>query len=89
MFNQLRLSGKLYEANGIVLGSFTECTSVKYKEYLTLKQIIYDHIKPIGKPTIYNLQAGHCNPMITLPFGVRSLLNANKGELTILESCVE
>lgn len=89
MLNQLRLSGKLKEANGIILGDFNNCESEKHNENLTLEQVINDQIKPIGKPTIYNLQAGHCNPMVTLPFGVRVRLDADKKELLILESCTE
>ncbi len=89
MLNQLRLSGKLQEANGIILGDFNDCESKKHDENLTLEQVINDQIKPIGKPTIYNLQAGHCNPMVTLPLGVKARLDADKKELIILESCTQ
>lgn len=89
MLNQLRLSGKLQEASGIILGDFNNCVSDKHDENLTLEQVIEDHIKPVGKPTIYNLQAGHCEPMITLPFGVKARLDADKKELIILENCTE
>lgn len=89
MLNQLRLSGKLKEAKGIILGDFNNCESEKHDESLTLEQVINDQIKPIGKPTIYNLKAGHCEPMVTLPFGVKASLDADKKELIILESCVK
>lgn len=89
MLNQLRLSGKLQEANGIILGDFNDCKSKKHDENLTLEQVINDQIRPIGKPTIYNLQAGHCNPMVTLPLGVKARLDADKKELIILESCTQ
>lgn len=89
MLNQLRLAGKLHDAVGIILGDFNNCVSEKHDENLTLEQVIEDHIKPVGKPTIFNLQAGHCEPMVTIPFGVRARLDADKKELIILESCVE
>lgn len=89
MFNQLRLSGKLSEAEAIILGDFNKCDPEKPDESLTLEQVINDHIKPLGKPTIYNLQAGHCEPMVTIPFGVRARLDADKQELTILENATE
>lgn len=89
MLNQLRLSGKLEDANGIILGDFNNCESQRHDENLTLEQVINDQIKPIGKPTIYNLQAGHCSPMVTLPFGIKSRLDADKQELTILENCID
>lgn len=85
MLNQLRLSGKLNEAEGIILGDFKDCDPKKHNESLSLEQVIQDHIKPVGKPTIANLKAGHCNPMVTLPFGLKARLDADKKELTILE----
>ena len=89
MFNQLRLAGILEDTNGIILGDFNNCVSEEHDENLTLEQVIEDHIKPIGKPTIYNLQAGHCEPMVTLPFGVKARLDADKKELIILENSVK
>ena len=89
MLNQLRLSGKLQEAKGIILGDFNNCETENPEENLILEQVINDQIKSIGKPTIYNLQAGHCNPMLTLPFGVKVRLNADKKELIVLERCIK
>lgn len=88
MFNQLRLSGKLNEVNSIILGDFNNCVPKNPKTSLTLEEVINDQIKPIGKPTIYNLQSGHCNPMITLPLGVKAKLDADKKELIIKETCI-
>ena len=87
MFNQLRLSGLLEEAEGIILGDFHNCGAEisKHPDSLTLEQVIDDLVRPVNKPTIYNLQSGHCEPMITLPFGVNARLDADKGQLTILE----
>lgn len=87
MLTQLKLSGKLQEAEGIILGDFNNCTakSSEYHESLTLEQVIEDIIKPIGKPTISNLKAGHCEPMVSLPFGVKARLDGDRGKLTLLE----
>lgn len=85
MLNQLRLSGKLKDSVGIILGDFNNCTA-KDPEDLNLEQVIEDLIKPAGKPTIYNVQAGHCEPMVTIPFGVKARLDGDKCELIILES---
>lgn len=89
MLSQLRLSGKLEMAKGIILGDFNNCDPKKPEESLSLEEVIRDLIKPLEKPSIFNYQAGHCNPMITIPFGTKVRLDADKGELTILESCVE
>lgn len=91
MLTQLRLAGKLEEASGIILADWNDCEaeSDEYDDSLTLMEVFKDIIKPIGKPTIYNLKSGHCKPMITIPLGVKAKLNANKGELYILESGVK
>lgn len=85
MLNQLRLAGKFEDAAGIILGDFNKCESSKHEENLSLMELIDDHIKGANKPTIYNLQAGHCSPILTLPFGVSAQLDADKKELKILE----
>lgn len=84
MLNHLKLSKKLEDVKGIILGDFNDCHN-KEKESLTLNQVIEDIIKPLNKPTIYNLQAGHCEPMVTIPLGVKVRLDASKKEVTILE----
>lgn len=87
MFTQLRLSKKLEETEGIILGDFNNCVaeSSEYDDSLTLEEIIDQIIKPLGKPTIFNLKAGHCEPMITIPFGVKAKLDADNKVLILLE----
>lgn len=91
MFTQLRLAGKLEESSGIILADWNGCEAKtdEYDESLTLMEVIEDIIKPVGKPTIYNLKSGHCKPMITIPLGVKARLKADKKELYIEESTVK
>ena len=86
MLTQLRLAGKLQQCSGIILGDFNNCIPNKGEESLTLMEVFMDIIKPLGKPTIYNLKAGHCEPKITVPFGVEAILDAKEGKLIIKES---
>lgn len=87
MLNQLRLSGKFQEANGIIFGDFNDCgPKGHYDESLTLEEVFKDQIKPIVKPTIYNFQAGHCKPMVTLPFGIKVKLDGDRKEVHLLEN---
>lgn len=88
MLSQLRLSGKFKDASGIIFGDFKGCESKKHDESLTLEEVIMDIVKPAGKPTIFNLKAGHCEPMVSLPFGVKARLDADKREIVILENTV-
>lgn len=84
MLTQLILSNKFKDAEGIILGNFNNCVPDDDGEF-TIEELIDDLIKPLKIPTISNLQAGHCEPVITLPFGVKTRLDARKGEITILE----
>lgn len=84
MLTQLILSNKLQDAEGIILGDFNNCIPEEEGEF-TVEELIDDLIKPFKIPTISNLQVGHCEPVITLPLGVKTRLDARKGEITILE----
>lgn len=77
MLTQLALSGKLQEAKGFILGSWTGCTT-ENKEVFTVENLFRRIIAPFGKPTIYNLRAGHCTPSVTLPFGREVFMQAEE-----------
>lgn len=85
LLTQLALSGKLEAAAGFILGDWKDCES-STENSLSLMDVFNDIIIPFGKPTIYNLQAGHCTPKLTLPLGVRARLDGLEGTLTIEES---
>ncbi|MBS4177945.1 S66 peptidase family protein [Lederbergia citrea] len=70
MLTQLALAGKLADAEGIVLGTWIDCESEKYEDGFQVKDLFEKIIAPFGKPTIFNVRAGHCKPALTLPFGV-------------------
>lgn len=82
MLTQLALSGKLQEAEGFILGSWTGCTT-ENKEAFTVEDLFRQIIVPIGKPTICNLRAGHCKPSVTLPFGREVFMQAEEGLICI------
>jgi len=86
MLNQLALAGKLNDAAGIILGDWNDCESTKHYESLSLMEVFQEIIVPYGKPTIFDLKAGHCTPKVTLPFGVNACLDAYECKLTIEES---
>ncbi len=88
MLTQLALSGKLKDANGIILGDFNNCDRDD-EDSLSLLQVIKDIIIPFNKPTIYNLQVGHCKSKITLPLGVKAKLNSSAKKLVIVESALQ
>ncbi|GIN56298.1 S66 peptidase family protein [Lederbergia ruris] len=81
MLTQLALAGKFDETEGILLGSWTDCQSSNLNSF-QVKDVFRRIIAPFGKPTVMNVRAGHCEPAITLPFGVPVLLQAEEGKLS-------
>ncbi|WP_303857954.1 S66 peptidase family protein [Aminicella lysinilytica] len=68
MIYQLRNSGRLDKAKGIILGQFTKCSNGDQPEYTEL-DVLKDALEGVNVPIMYNVQSGHGNPMMTLPFG--------------------
>lgn len=86
MLTQLRLSGKLEQSAGIILGTWTGCAAENgYAGNQTLLDVFNDVVKPVGRPTIMDFQVGHCSPKITLPFGVSARLDADRCRVEVLE----
>jgi len=89
MLTQLRLSGKLKDCVGIVLGEFTNCLPQYQGFDHSLMQVFNEIIVQAKKPTIYNFRAGHCTPKITIPLGVETFLDADCCMLTITGSALK
>lgn len=86
MLTQLRLAGTLEKSAGIILGTWSGCHTEKgYAGNQTLAEVFNDIIRPIGHPSIMDFQVGHCTPKITLPFGVRTRLDADNGIVEVME----
>ena len=88
MLTQLRLAGKFAECAGIVLGDWHNCVPEEGTRSLDLMEIFRDILVPTGKPTLAGFQAGHCSPMITFPFGVEAVLDADSLSLELVEGAL-
>ena len=75
MLTQLELGDKFKDCRGIIFGDFEDCKKEKADDY-ELYDLLSDRVKKYNKPCIYNLQSGHCNPMISIPLGVNCKLDA-------------
>lgn len=75
MLTQLELGDKFEDCKGIIFGDFEDCKKEKADDY-ELYDLLSDRVKKYNKPCIYNLQSGHCNPMISIPLGVNCKLDA-------------
>lgn len=85
MLLQLKQSGKLKDASGIILGTFTNCIASANKKSLSLQEVFNEIILPLKKPTISNLVCGHCLPTLTLPLGSKVIMDANEKRIKIID----
>jgi muramoyltetrapeptide carboxypeptidase len=88
MLTQLRLAGKFDDCAGILLGDWNNCVPEEGTRTLELLEIFQELLVPTGKPTMAGFQAGHCAPVITLPFGVEAVLDADALSLEMIESAL-
>lgn len=79
MLTQLRNSGKLDDAAGIILGAFTNCEEKEPKTGLDINEVFAELIVPAGKPTIAGVECGHTTPTMSLPMGRLIKLEAVEG----------
>ncbi len=82
------LSGtNLKQAAGIVMGVFGDC-NINEEPTLSLKVALDDLLIPLGIPVSYGLSFGHIKRMLTIPTGIRAVLDANKNSFSLLEPAV-
>lgn len=89
--SSLALTGKFTDCCGIILGTWDGVGDPELapEKNLTLSQIFDEVVKPFCKPTVNNFRAGHIYPQITIPMGVRALLDATRGTVSFLETATE
>ena len=83
LLNHLRMTGKLADAAGIVVGDFSRTETAK-KWTLTLDEVLDHYFKDLGKPVVKGFKIGHCEPHFAVPLGVGAKLDADNRTLTIL-----
>lgn len=90
MLTQLRLSGKLQEAAGIIFGECSDCRPRDFKpgflSTFTLGEVLDNILGPLPIPVLSGLTIGHTSDQLTLPMGVMASLDTEAGTLTIEES---
>ncbi len=89
MLNQLRLAKIFKQIGGIILGHFVDCVEQDpTKKSFTLNEIIIEYFQNIKLPVLYNIKHGHVKDNITIPYGLKCVLNATRGNIEIPESAV-
>ena len=90
MLNQLRLAKYFKQVKGVALGHFVDCVNNDSSNpSFTLNEVIVEYFqKQLKLPVLYNIKHGHVKENITIPFGVKCVLNASLGSLDIIENAV-
>ncbi|WP_425956170.1 S66 peptidase family protein [Xylanimonas sp. McL0601] len=80
LLTQLRRSGWLDGAAGVVLGSWAGCGPVA-----EIEDVVASVLGPLGLPMIGELGFGHGDDPLTVPLGVEAELDAGSASLTLAE----
>jgi len=89
MLKQLRILKILKSIRGIILGDFVKCLEYDPdKKTFSLNDVITDYFEGLKIPVIYNFRLVHLKEKITIPFGIRAVLNASKAFVEINENAV-
>lgn len=87
MLTQLKISGILYQISGFIFGKCTNCDVGENS--LTINQVFNDHIKPLGIPAFYGAMISHEAQNVTIPFGLRAKMDADKKQFEMLSNGVK
>jgi muramoyltetrapeptide carboxypeptidase len=79
--NHLVRSGWFDGVSGIVCGAFTDCG-----EPALIEQILRERLTPLGVPSVIGVDLGHTPTTISVPLGVRAMLDADAGTLVLPET---
>ena len=84
----LRTIGALQRLAGIVVGRFTELVRAGRDGALGFDQVLAGYFGPLNIPVAYGFPIGHLDAQWTMPLGVRARLDADAGEVELLEPAV-
>lgn len=73
---QLKNAGKFQDCAGVMLGQFTDCTNKDDPSYLAL-DFFKELLAEFDIPVVYNVQSGHGDVNMTLPFGALCTMDAD------------
>jgi muramoyltetrapeptide carboxypeptidase len=88
MLAHLKLIGALRRLAGVVVGRFTQLSRSGGDGALGFDAVLATYFEPLRIPVAYGFPIGHIEAQWTLPLGVRARLDADRGEVDLLESAV-
>jgi muramoyltetrapeptide carboxypeptidase len=84
----LRAIGALDRLAGVMVGRFTDLDRAGRDGALGLDQVLTNYFGPLNIPVASGFPIGHIDAQWTLPLGVRARLDADAGEVELLEPAV-
>jgi muramoyltetrapeptide carboxypeptidase len=87
--SHLRLAGLLQRIAGVVVGQFTGLRRSTSDGGLGFDEVLASYFEPLRVPTASGFPIGHVDDQWTIPIGSRGMLDADAGELELLESAVD
>lgn len=84
MLHQLKLSGKLNNLAGLILGDFTDIKDNESPFGKTVHEIILDTVKEFEYPVCFGFPGGHDKKNLALAFGKQLKLNVSAKRTTLI-----
>lgn len=83
-----RMVGALDQLAGVAVGQFTEMKQATPDGTLGFDEVLQTYFGPLEIPVAHGFPIGHVADQWTLPLGVRAKLDAEAGEVDLLEAAV-
>ena len=83
MMMQLKLSGKLSNLKGIIIGGMSDMRDNTIPFGKTAEEIISEAVKEYNYPVCFNFPAGHIEKNLAIVFGKTALLNVEANQSTL------
>lgn len=88
LMTHLKLAGLFQHLAGFIFGQCPQCLPDADYGSLTLEEVVWDHIQPLGIPAWFGAQIGHIETILTLPIGIEVEIDASLGKIQMLEAAV-
>jgi len=92
LLNHMKQAGKFKNCRGVFFDQLKDITPASYRpafnNSLSVEEVIKDVFKEYDFPVCVGLSVGHIKDKPTLPIGIKILLDADKGRISLLEPAV-